>query len=278
MDRLLREIVLDHLCLVPMHRAVVRSVEAAKLRALELEAPVLDAGCGDGVFASLALSRPADLGVDSDVEAALEASARRWHRLIAVSDLRALPFASESFGSVVCNSVIEHVPDVDKALAELARVLKSGGRLIITTPLPTFTELLLTCRVLDAIGLHGLAEAYGRWFNRLSRHYHFFGVGEWERRLREVGLELLIYDRYLDGTAMAVFEMAHYLDAFRLILKHFWGRWVLFPKLARRSPLVRLKARLLAAFGAREPKERAGYLFLLARKAGPTGDVRGHAT
>ena len=45
-----------------------------------------------------------------------------------------LPFASASFDTVLCTSVLEHVHDAEAAVSEIARILKPGGRLIITVP------------------------------------------------------------------------------------------------------------------------------------------------
>ena len=45
-----------------------------------------------------------------------------------------LPFASATFDTVLCTSVLEHVYDAEAAVNEIARILKPGGRLIITVP------------------------------------------------------------------------------------------------------------------------------------------------
>ena len=50
-------------------------------------------------------------------------------------DLCALTFASDSFDLVLCNELFEHVPHLDQAFAEIARVLRAGGRLVATCPL-----------------------------------------------------------------------------------------------------------------------------------------------
>jgi SAM-dependent methyltransferase len=45
-----------------------------------------------------------------------------------------LPFGSATFDTVLCTSVLEHVHDAEDVVSEIARVLKPGGRLIITIP------------------------------------------------------------------------------------------------------------------------------------------------
>jgi SAM-dependent methyltransferase len=53
----------------------------------------------------------------------------------ALGDICHLPVKSNSVDLVVCTEVLEHVFDTDKALVELNRVLKDGGRLVLSTPL-----------------------------------------------------------------------------------------------------------------------------------------------
>ena len=50
-----------------------------------------------------------------------------------VGDVQALPFENESFDAAVAAWMLYHVPDVDRAVAELARVLRPGGRLVAVT-------------------------------------------------------------------------------------------------------------------------------------------------
>ena len=46
----------------------------------------------------------------------------------------ALPFQNETFDTVVCSEVLEHVPEPSKLIAEVQRVLRPGGILLLTTP------------------------------------------------------------------------------------------------------------------------------------------------
>ena len=88
---------------------------------------VLDAGCGDGVFAR-AVAAPAVVGVD--MGAAMVDRARMRGVDARQARIEELPFADGEFDVVVCNWVLYHLPDVDAGLRELARVLRPGGRFV----------------------------------------------------------------------------------------------------------------------------------------------------
>lgn len=89
---------------------------------------VLDLGCGTG-HSYEELAPRETVGVDIE-PVALAAQDRETH----VADMRELPFDPGAFDSVVSIQSIEHVPDPDRVLAEVARVLRSEGRAIFVTP------------------------------------------------------------------------------------------------------------------------------------------------
>ena len=57
------------------------------------------------------------------------------------ADICALPFQDNSFDLILCNHVLEHIPDDATAMKELFRVLKKGGTLIAQVPLNETAEL-----------------------------------------------------------------------------------------------------------------------------------------
>jgi SAM-dependent methyltransferase len=89
---------------------------------------VLDVGAGTGHSAALLAPRES---VAVDIDPAALAS---QHRQTVVADMRALPFSDASFSSVVAVQSIEHVPDPERAVAEIARVLEPRGVAAIVTP------------------------------------------------------------------------------------------------------------------------------------------------
>jgi SAM-dependent methyltransferase len=80
-------------------------------------------------------SLPSAAWVGIDVAPEAVARARPAVRRALVADVRALPFRAGAFDGVLSTSTLdhfEHDADIDRSLAELARVLAAGGRLILT--------------------------------------------------------------------------------------------------------------------------------------------------
>lgn len=102
-------------------------------------ARICEVGCGAGLIL-FEISPLADAAIGVDLDAARLASAERIrraagrHRMTFVrGDARRLPLASGYFDLVVCSEVIEHIEEDAAALGELRRLLRPGGRLILST-------------------------------------------------------------------------------------------------------------------------------------------------
>lgn len=94
---------------------------------------ILDVGCGKARMVKALHSLGAiAVGVDP-VWTFIQCAARRIETTspLLVGEVEWLPFKDESFDGVVCVEVIEHVPNTIRALAEMARVLKPEGRLVV---------------------------------------------------------------------------------------------------------------------------------------------------
>ena len=89
---------------------------------------LLDLGCGIGHSYHLLAPRET-IGVDISPEAL-----QGQERETVIADMRDLPFEDGYFASVLSVQSLEHVPDPERAVAEVARVLRPGGTAMFVTP------------------------------------------------------------------------------------------------------------------------------------------------
>lgn len=113
-----------------LHEAILRKLPGKDMR-------LLDVGCG-GAWLAAATIPEQKLVVSFDVAHRNTTEARRQYdapnHFAVTGDVYQLPFQSGGFDAVVSAEVIEHVPDLSGYLDGLFRVVKPGGRVIISTP------------------------------------------------------------------------------------------------------------------------------------------------
>jgi SAM-dependent methyltransferase len=160
---------------------------------------ILDAGCGNGRYTRFLLREadPDALITAFDYSQAMLHRARRRLQSKRAShvaaDLIRLPYADVSFDAIVCGWVLEHLPDPQPGLQELARVLRPGGKLLLLSTEDTFTGAMCSrlwhCRTYNRARLREVCAECGLewrrelWFSRLHARLHLGGVIVELRRL-----------------------------------------------------------------------------------------------
>lgn len=127
---------------------------------------VLEVGCGRGELAVRVASELGATVVALDQSPRMVEIARGAGVDARVGDVQDLPFDDASFDCAVAAWMLYHVPDVDRGLAELARVLRPGGRLVAVTN-----------------GERNLPELWEKFGTR-RRRVHAFSVENAEPQLR----------------------------------------------------------------------------------------------
>jgi SAM-dependent methyltransferase len=265
-DELTERILRAHLREMPFHRVLIRTIEARILLETVLPRPVLDIGSGDGHFGSILFPGGADVGLDRGLADLAEARGRGVYRLLVGADSGAMPFPDDRFASVVSNCVFEHIPDIDRTICEIARVLRPGGVFACTVIGDRFRELLTDEAAWRRLGLGAAHRAYLDWFNRKAAHFHFDSPAVWTGRFVRAGLEVKSWRYYMSPEATRVMHRDHYLSIPHLVARKLTGRWVPFPGLTDTAFWVQRYGRL-----AEEPAPKQGscIAFVCTRRADP---------
>lgn len=103
-------------------------------------------------------------------------------------DITNITFDDNTFDVILCNHVLEHVPDDGKAMSELYRVLKPGGWAILQTPMSTDAETIEDLTITDP-------KERERLFGQ-DDHVRTYGLDK-KDRLEEAGFEVVL-DQYLN--------------------------------------------------------------------------------
>ena len=166
-----------------------RAVEVDRLVSWGLpEGRGLDLGCGDGLLTRIVLEEvgPRTLvGVDPDPAEAAQARELGIYATVHVAGGDAVPERAASFDWVLSNSVLEHILDVDQVIAEVARLLKPGGRFIFTVPGVGFHESLR-----GPLLPRSSRSVYLRDLDRRLAHHRYWTPDDWRRALTTHGLQV----------------------------------------------------------------------------------------
>lgn len=249
-----------------------RAHELAEYERLDvrLEAPVLDLGCGDGRVAwmlrELGRLGPDPVGMDYAERQLRLADRLDVHASLVRSDGGRLPFADESFRSLLCNGVICSIPDDFRpVLREIRRVLAPSGRAVITVPTDRFNDVLLWPRLLGHLSA-AWRERYEAGMDARQPHYWMFSPAEWRRELEQAGLEVTAVRPFFGPGAGPLYNVLA-MHLFRCIgplrtLETAGGRRVFGPVVRHllREPFRRAELRPGPA------ADEAGYVLLDARR------------
>lgn len=251
-----------HLKRVPPFRALIRSIECRIFEQFcPLTPPVLDVGCGDGLFAAMAFDRPVTLGLDKDFNSLKIAQAEGGYRYLVSTDSTSLPFKSSQFRTVISNCVLEHIEHIDSALGEISRVMDPEASLLFGVPSHHFGDFLLGSSIAIRLRLKGLSQRYGNWFNRHSLHFHTDDPETWINRLAQHGLAVSSWQYYMPHKSHCVFDLAHYLSIPYLLSWKLTGSWT-----PPGNPFKKHFDRWLRSHYLADAPDEGAYLFFACRK------------
>lgn len=255
----------EYISQVPLALALERLAEAALYRDKPFESPVLDVGCGDGLFASICMAEVIDVGIDPDLrelDAARKTGA--YGQLIPCYG-SAIPKEDSTFGTAISNSVLEHIPDIRSVMREVLRVLKPGGNFYFTVPSDKFYSYSVLGSILSVFGLQTMQRGFHKRYNRFWKHFHDYSLDGWCNLARDCGYEVVEAYTYNRAANCRINDALVPFGGAGKVNKMLNNQWVLSPKFRRRTVGL-LHSGFDSLLKDAGPTRDGGLVFLWVRK------------
>lgn len=235
-----------------------------ELRRHPCPGPILDVGCGDGLFAKVAFDDVEIWGIDIDANESRWAAIRRSYAQVITGDVTTAKLPEGFFATCVANCSLEHVPRIDLALETIRRSLKPGGRAYLFVPNRDWAAHLLSVRLLQRLGARDLGEMLQRSIDSFFKHHHLYDADGWREVVLQAGLEAEAIEPVLSTATTTAFEAFLLPSALGWVNKHMTTRWTNFPRFRQvlAGPTFRLVDALLKAG---DPQPSAEFLVVARR-------------
>jgi SAM-dependent methyltransferase len=221
----------------PAALCVKECARLSALRRYDCGGPILDVGCGDGLFASIAFEGTEVWGIDIDGAEGRWAAKSQAYTQVVLGDVTRAKLPEGFFGTCVANCSLEHVPRVDRALVNIRDSLRPGGRAYLFVPNKHWARQLLSYRALAAVGLERYAETLRSSVDSFFKHHHLHDDAEWRDMAEAAGLKVVAVEPVLSTGTTVAFELLLLPSLAGYLNKTLTTRWTNFP------PLRRLAAR-----------------------------------
>jgi len=217
----------------PTALAIKECARLGVVRRFECPGPVLDVGCGDGLFAQIAFGDVEVWGIDIDAAEGRWASASRAYRQVILGDVTRARLPENFFATCVANCSLEHVPRIDLALRNIRDSLRPGGLAYLFVPNAEWAEQFLSVRFLRSMGAKELATTLRRSIDAFFEHHHLYDEEGWRRVVVESGLEVVRIEPVLSSATTVAFETFLAPSVLGWMNKMLTTRWTNLPTLRR---------------------------------------------
>ena len=210
--------------------------ECARLSAIRRYAcpsPILDVGCGDGLFARIAFDEAEVWGIDIDAAEGRWAAASQAYAQIVLGDVTRASLPQSFFNTCVANCSLEHVPRIDLALKNIFNSLCPGGTAYLFVPAAEWASHLTCARLSTSVGLPALGKLIQSAIDRQFRHHHLYDASGWRSIVAESGLQVVDVEPVLSSATTVAFEAFLLPSLAGLLNKKLTTRWTNFPPARR---------------------------------------------
>lgn len=248
----------------PTALAIKECARLAVVRRYPCAGPVLDVGCGDGLFARMAFADAEVWGIDIDAAEGRWASASQAYSQVILGDITRAALPESFFATCVANCSLEHVPRIDLALESIRRSLVPGGITYLFVPNAEWARHLTSARVLRELGMPLLGRQIQTAIDRKFRHHHLYDEQGWTRVVQAAGLEVVQIEPVLSTATTVAFEAFLLPSLAGLLNKTLTTRWTNFPN-ARRT-LAKPVFEAVKSIMARADQTPTAEFFIAARR------------
>jgi len=226
--------------------------------------PVLDVGCGDGLFARMAFDDVDVWGIDIDAAEGRWAAASKAYTQVILGDVTKVTLPETFFATCVANCSLEHVPRIDLALKNILRSLRPGGLAYLFVPAAGWARHLSSARVLTELGAPALGARIESSIDHVFKHHHLYDAAGWRRVVEQAGLEVVEIEPVLSTATTVAFEAFLLPSLAGLLNKRLTTRWTNFP--SARKLFARPVYELIRTIMDRSDAAPTGEFLLVARR------------
>ncbi len=218
----------------PVALALIRAMECRLMDCMPFANPMLDMGCGDGLFSSILFKDKfyIDNAIDID-ETEVDLSYKKGiYRNIKVAEAEDLPFDDESFRCVLANDLFAHLKKPRVSLNEAWRVLRPDGILCFTVPtlVPKFHFNVIS-NFIQGIASQNLIKLFNHNIKSYFRLNSMLKYQQWSKLLYETGFKIIYHRKYASLSAICVQIITSFYLCRGAAYKKALGRYIPFPQI-----------------------------------------------
>lgn len=262
----------DYLNSAPISLALIRAIECKIMSALPFAHPILDLGCGDGLFSNILFKNRdyIDAAIDtSEAEVELAYKKTVYHE-IKVADANDIPYADESFKFVMANDLFHHLQAPAAAISEAGRVLMPGGLLCFTVPtfipafhIRAFTSLMQS-KFIQSFSPLDIIKFFNHDIKTYFRLKSIFTFKNWVTTLENAGFKVIFHKKYASFSTIVIQLITSFYLYRGLAYKKMLGRYIPFPSFHKKI-ITPITSRLFESLYENDSYEGENYL-ILAKK------------